>query len=285
MKTIYIDVYFMINFTVDILAIFIASRIIHARVSIKRLIFSGACGALFAIAELFIKNKVADIGILILFLLIITFVVCKSASPSRKVKFLLSFYIAAFLISGCVDFIYGVLDRYTKNLFSEISSPTNRKAIVFSLIILLVIGALRLIIMMFSDALNDKTVRLRIELHGKSIEVDALVDTGNLVKDPMNMNPVIFLKKSGAEEIIPTSVINLSNIDGLSSDFRKRIRLIPVSRNSETHVMTGIRVDRVIIINERHEEEINATVVIDKEEGTYGGYYALAPHVASCDNG
>ena len=285
MKTIYIDVYFMINFTVDILAIFIASRMTHVNVTIKRLVLSGACGALFAIAELFIKTRIADIGALAIFLLIISFVVCKSASPSRKLKFLLSFYIAAFLISGSVDFVYGILDRYTKDMFSQISSPTNRKAIVFSLIILLVIGALRLIIMMFSDAINEKTVRLRIELHGKFIEVDALVDTGNLVKDPMNMNPVIFLKKSGAKEIIPASVIDLSDIDSLSTDFRKRIRLIPVSRNSETHVMTGVRVDRVMIVNEKHCEEINATIVIDKEEGTYGGYYALAPHVTTCNNG
>ena len=284
MKTIYIDVYFMINFTVDILAFFIATRMVHIRTNIHRLIISGLIGAAFATVELFLNNKITHIGLAALFLLIIIAVLCRSVSLPRKIKFLLSFYIASFLISGAVNFIYGILDRYIDKRFLDISSSTNRKAIVFSLIILLIIGALRLLIMMFSDTVNEKSVRLRIELADKSIEVDALVDTGNLVRDPMTMNPVIFLKRESAEELIPKSVIDLSNIDSLGIGYRKRIRLVPVTRNSETHVMTGIRVDKVIVINDSFREEIDATVVIDKEEGTYGGYYALAPYVACCSN-
>ena len=50
---------------------------------------------------------------------------------------------------------------------------------------------------------------------------------------------------------------------------------------SATHVMTGIRVDKVFICNGSHKEEIDATIVIDKEEGTYGGYFALTPYVGT----
>lgn len=284
MKTIYIDVYFMVNFTVDILAFFIATRMVHIRTTIRRLIISGLIGAAFATAELFFNQKVIHIGVAALFLLIITSLLCKSVSLPRKIKFLLSFYIASFLISGAVNFVYGILDKYIDNSFLDISTTTNRKAIVFSLIILLIIGALRLFIMMFSDTVNEKSVRIKIEIADKSIEVDAIVDTGNLVKDPMNMSPVIFLKRECAEKIIPSSVIDLSNIDCLGASYRKRIRLIPVTRNSKTHVMTGIRVDKVFIIKNNFREELDATVVIDKEEGTYGGYYALVPYVSGCGN-
>ena len=90
---------------------------------------------------------------------------------------------------------------------------------------------------------------------------------------------MIFIKKSKAQSIIPLSVIELSNIDSLSHDYRKRIRLVPVTRNSTTHVMTGIRVDKVFILNGSFKEEIEATVVIDKEDGTFGGYYAITPYI------
>jgi stage II sporulation protein GA (sporulation sigma-E factor processing peptidase) len=274
----------MINFTVDILAIFIAARMVHARISIKRLVLSGVTGAIFATAELFIKYVIVHLLSAIFFLLLLLRISCKNISTIRKVKFLLSFYIAAFLISGAVGFIYGILDRYIDELAFDTTDPTNRKAIIFSLIILLIIGALRLFIMMFSESLNEKSTQIRMELNDKLLEVEALIDTGNLVKDPMNMNPVIFLKKSKAEIIIPQSVIELTNIDELSRDYRKRIRLIPVTRNNVTHVMTGIRMDKVLIIKENYKEEINATIVIDKEEGTFGGYYALAPYVAICNH-
>ena len=111
-----------------------------------------------------------------------------------------------------------------------------------------------------------------------------MIDTGNLVKDPMNMNPVIFIKKTLAEKILPIEVIELSHLDSLTPDFRKRIRLVPVTQNSQTHVMTGVRVDRVMVFNGNSKEAIDATIVIDKEEGTYGGYYALAPYVAVCSD-
>ena len=284
MKTIYIDVYFMINFTVDILAVFIASRMVHISMNMKKLLLSGLFGALFAIIELFLKSKTLHIGLAALFLITLAYITCKSASPGRKIKFLLSFYIAAFLISGVVNFVYGLMDKYIDGIFIDSSSSTNRKALIFSLIILLIIGALRLFIMLFSDSINEKSTRIRIELREKSLELDALIDTGNLVKDPMNMNPVIFLKKSSAQSIFPSSVIDLSDIDSLGADYRKRIRLVPVTRGKETHVMTGVRVDKVIIIKENHKEEINATIVIDKEDGTYGGYYALAPYVALGSN-
>ena len=48
--------------------------------------------------------------------------------------------------------------------------------------------------------------------------------------------------------------------------------------------MTGVKVDSVIMRREKSEEPLNATIVIDKEEGTYGGYFALAPYVAACEN-
>ena len=284
MKTIYIDVYFMINFTVDILSVFIATSMTHIRISIKKLLLCGILGASFAIAELFLKNRVIHIGLAALFLTTLCLITCKSVSASRKIKFLLSFYIASFLIGGVVNYAYELMDRFIGDKFTEGTNSTNRKAILFSIIILLIIGVLRLFIMMFSETINEKSVRIRIDLDDKFIELDALIDTGNLVKDPMNMNPVIFLKRSSAEKIIPSSIIDFDNIDSLGKDFKKRIRLIPVTRNSATHVMMGVRVDRILLIKDNYKEEINATIVIDKEDGTYGGFYALAPYVSICNN-
>ena len=284
MKTVYIDVYFMINFTVDILAVFIAARAVHMKPNIRRMVLCGIIGGSFAVIELFIKNTALHILLASLFILIITLISCKDSSLTRRIKFITFFYIAAFLISGAVSFLYNLMDRYFSDLILDGYGSTNRRAIVFSLIILLIIGVLRLFIMMFSEAVEKKSTRLYIEIEGKSTEVDALIDTGNLVKDPMNMNPVIFIKRSYAENIIPRSVIELSDIDSLSTEYRRRIRLIPVTRRNGTHVMTGIRVDKILLLGGKHKEEIDATVVIDKEEGTYGGYYALAPYVTVCSD-
>ena len=284
MKTLYIDVYFMINFTVDILAIFVAQKIVHISINIRRLILSGLIGAIFAVCELFIDSSLFHILWSSLFILIISVISCKNTSVSRKIKFLLSFYVAVFLIGGIVSFMYQLMDKYLKNILVESNKSANGKALVFSAVILLIIGALRLFIMLFSGSVNEKSVKIRIELNDKSMEIEALVDTGNLVKDPMNMNPVIFIKRSYAEKIFPSEVIELWHLDSLSTEFKKRIHLIPVTRSAQTHVMTGVRVDKVTVYSGDRAERIDATIVIDKEEGTFGGYYALTPYVAICNN-
>ena len=284
MKTLYIDVYFMINFTVDILAIFVAQKIVHISINIRRLILSGLIGAIFAVCELFIDSSLFHILWSSLFISIISVISCKNTSVSRKIKFLLSFYVAVFLIGGIVSFMYQLMDRYLKNILVESNKSANGKALVFSAVILLIIGALRLFIMLFSGSVNEKSVKIRIELNDKSMEIEALVDTGNLVKDPMNMNPVIFIKRSYAEKIFPSEVIELWHLDSLSTEFKKRIHLIPVTRSAQTHVMTGVRVDKVTVYSGDRAERIDATIVIDKEEGTFGGYYALTPYVAICNN-
>ena len=284
MKTLYIDVYFMINFTVDILAIFVALKMVHLGIRMRRIILCGILGGAFAILELFLPIKALEVLLAAIFLLLITQISCIGASWSRRIKFLFSFYISTFLISGIVNFMYQLMDRYVKNIAIESGQSTNKKALVFSLIILLMIGALRLFIMMFSGAANETNVDLVINIGSKRLEIEALIDTGNLVKDPMNMNPVIFIKKAYAERIFAKEVLELSHLDDLPLEYRKRIRLIPVTRGGQTHVMTGVKVDSVIMRREEREEPLDATIVIDKEEGTYGGYFALAPYVAACKN-
>ena len=283
MKTIYLDVYFMINFTVDILAVFIALKLIHSKSSVRALVASGILGGLFAVAELFVKSILLHIAISILFIAALIIVCCKKDTGLRKIKFTVFFYISSFLIGGIVSFAYNTLDKILERYPIAGETQVNSRAIVFSACILLIIGVIRLFIMIMSDSINEKAVNIEINIENKSVKFDALIDTGNLVRDPMNMNPVVFVKRTIAEEILPSSVIDLSHIDSLSSTFKKRIRLVPVTRNGVTHVMTGIRVDKVTLRNEKTCAQIDATIVIDKEEGTYGGYLALAPYVAVSD--
>lgn len=285
LQTLYIDVYFLINFTVDILASFVSLKLTHVTTTVKRLILSGALGAFLAICDLLLATyTILNLIICIVFSVSLMYIACKGASFMRRMKFLIMFYISSFAISGLVNFVYSLLDKHLKSAIEGINvNDENRRLLIFSVIILLAIGVFRILIMVFSSSMSEKSVRLEINIEKNSIELDALVDSGNLVKDPMNMNPVVFIKKEAARKIFPMSVIELSDLDDIDCLYRKRIRLIPVSRNGSTHVMTGVRVDDVYILSENTKEKIDTTVVIDKEGGTFGGYEALAPFAAVKD--
>ncbi len=284
LKILYIDIYFLINFTVDILASYISFKFCNIRVGLKRLFFFGILGALFAVFDILLTNY-GFLRILLAIVFTITvFVFAKfTVSAYRSIKFTVAFYISSFLIGGFVNFIYGILDKYFAKYISFDENAENQKILILSLIILLIIGVFRILIMIFSNSISEQMSKLYIKMDDKMIETDALIDSGNLVKDPMNMAPVVFLKKRVAMKIFPEYMMEISDLTNIDINMKRRIRLIPVSRNGSTHMMCGVRVDEVGFIKDNRKAEINATIVIDKEEGTFGGYDALAPYVAFYD--
>ena len=55
MKTIYLDVYFLINLSVDLLALGIALYLTKIKATKKRLLLSGSVGALYAVVAVFLE--------------------------------------------------------------------------------------------------------------------------------------------------------------------------------------------------------------------------------------
>ena len=137
-----------------------------------------------------------------------------------------------------------------------------------------------MIISFFSNIESEGSVEIEINFLNKRHRLEAFVDSGNLAIDPMDMRPVLLIKKDAAKKILPEGIIELYNPDVLDRDVRRRIRLIPITRGESTHVLTGVRADNVKIIRNEIEEEILVTIAIDKEGGTYGGFLALMPSAA-----
>lgn len=281
MRTLYIDVYFLINFTVDIISMYFASRFSKVPSSTKRLILSSFVGAIIAVLTVLfadgvvLKSVCAAVGLLLMGL-----ITPKKVAAKRRIKFLLSFLIFQAMVGGGVSFIFGILDRYIWGYFEESGGAVNRKMLLFALIILLVIGVFKMLVSFFSNIESEGSVDVEISFLNKSTKVTAFVDSGNLAKDPMDMTPVLFLKKDIAKTILPENIVELSNIDSLDRSIKKRIRLIPVSRGDQTHVMVGVKADNVKILNKNKTEDISVTIAIDKEGGDFGGYMALMPSAA-----
>ena len=279
LTTLYIDVYFLINLTVDILSAYFASRAVNMKTTVKRLMGIGILGGVLAVLDVLFRVSFAlRLFYLILMLFGSGAVISKNATPKRRVRFVFAFLFFEMFVGGGVYYGYILIDRYFGEYLAGADGGVHRREIIIlSLLILFVIGVLKLLIMVFGGERFIRSCRIRIEIDGKSEDVDALIDSGNLVRDPMNMYPVLFVKKGIAKRLFPTNVIDLTNIDELDSAYRKRIRLIPVTKNGKTHVLTGVRTDKVSIVHEGNEDEVLVTLAIDKEEGSFGGYDALLP--------
>lgn len=281
MQVLYVDVYFLINFTVDTVAMSLAAKLLHIKSGIWRIAALSAIGSLVAVAEaVFDLGGVVRLTLGVLFLLSVGILIAEGLPYLRRIKAVIVFLCFEMLLGGIVNYGYGLLDRYMGDLGEYFGADTaNRKALLFSILILLAIGVLKLFIMLFSEQTGIKSTRISIKMGASVVECDALVDSGNLVKDPMNMNPVLFIKRHVAEKLLPREVVDLTELDNLDIKLQKRIRLIPVTRGGATHVMTGFLPDSVLC-DARGGESMAVTLAIDRDGGSYGGYDALLPSVA-----
>ena len=107
---------------------------------------------------------------------------------------------------------------------------------------------------------------------GKTQSFDALVDSGNLLLDPLTSSPIILIKRRAFDLLSKDADILGSDID----EIRRRVRIIPAKGLGNQKMLQGLRVDFVSL--EKREEKIyNAIIAFDDEEGDYGGYSALMP--------
>ena len=91
--TLYVDVYFLINFTVDILALYFAAIFSKVPTSTRRLIISAVIGAFFAIGIVFLPEIVLLKFITsAISLFIIGYIATKPVKIIRKIKFIFSFH-------------------------------------------------------------------------------------------------------------------------------------------------------------------------------------------------
>jgi len=279
MQTLYIDVYFLVNFTVDLLSLYYASVFSKVPSSIKRIILASLVASSSAVCVVLLGGrKLLGVTLSAAGLVFAIIIGCVKVSFKRHVKFMISFLIFEALFGGGVSFVWGILDEHLYDaIASESTPPVNRKMLLFALVVLVFLGVFKMIVSFFSNIVSEGAVNLEIEFLDKKISLEAFVDSGNLAVDPMDMQPIVLIKKEIAKKILPLNIVELKDPDSIGNHIRRRIRLVPISRGGVTHVLTGIKADSVKIIDEKTSTPIAVTLAIDKEEGDYGGYYALIP--------
>ena len=75
---------------------------------------------------------------------------------------------------------------------------------------------------------------VKIHINGKFVNVKAIIDTGNFLKEPITKTPVIVVEKQALLKLIPNYI--LDNIDKIINgedidlgDYISKVRLIPFS--------------------------------------------------------
>lgn len=284
MKTLYIDVYFFINFTVDLLALYFSSALYKLPTSAPRLMLASFVGSLYAVfGVLFLENRLIMYPVSLVILAIMVLIVSAGSTVYRKIKYSILFFVFEILIGGLVYYGYNALDSLDLTDKLGEAKNENKKLLIFSLLVLLSIGVLKLLIRCFDTVRAEKSADLSVTYNGCETSFSAFVDSGNLASDPFDKTPVMLASGALAEKIFKHSFDDPEWQKKTELSLRKKIRIIPVKFGSEKKILYGIRPDSVYAVKDGKKEKISLIIAIDKEGGNYGGYDALIPLSALAD--
>ena len=266
--------------------IYATSIILKIKPKLIRVVTSSAIGSIYAIisyvTELSIYTSIISKGILAIVMVYIAF---NPQNMKNMWKQLLIFYLTSFVFGGVALYLIYFIkpqDVFIKN--GIFVGDYALKAIFLGAIIAFII--IKISIKIIKTKINSKDMfcKIRIKLNGKEIETKAMIDTGNLAKEPITNTPVVIVESSLLEKVLPKEILNsIDNIlagklDGVKEEYISRLRCIPFSSlGKQNGMLLGIKADEIVVEKEE-ENKISKNVIIGVYERSLtkrGEYRAL----------
>lgn len=277
MTTLYIDVYFLINFCVDILALYFAASFVKIPCTNLRLVISGVIGGGYAVVGILLLDEsylMYPISAMIFISMVL--IAVGKVSLYRRIKYAFAFFVFQIIIGGLVYYGYCLLDKVMKEGDYFPAGGTNRNLLILSLIVLLSIGVLKLVTASFVHTKSERSVSLVFEYRNNSTTFDALVDSGNLAVDPFDRTPVMFVKGDFAKKLFGSDVVS-GSFKTEDIEIKKRLRIIPAAFGAENRIIYGLKCDSLYLLGKNGREKLSVVIAIDNVGKDYGGYFALMP--------
>ena len=208
--TIYIDVILIENLIMNFIILYATGLVLKRKIKKVRLILASLLGAIYSLLTYISSFEIYTNIILKLVLSILMVYIAFNAPNVKQIgKDLLLFYLVSFVFGGAAfAFIYIIKpqDILMKNGLFLGTYPL--KTVVLGAIIafIIVIAAFKIVKSRFST--KDMYCRIKIRLNEKEIETNAMIDSGNLLKEPISNTPVIIVEHTLLYDCMPKEILN-----------------------------------------------------------------------------
>lgn len=208
--TIYIDVILIENLIMNFIILYATGLVLKRKIKKVRLILASLLGAIYSLLTYISSFEIYTNIILKLILSILMVYIAFNAPNVKQIgKDLLLFYLVSFVFGGAAfAFIYIIKpqDILMKNGLFLGTYPL--KTVVLGAIIafIIVIAAFKIVKSRFST--KDMYCKIKIRLNEKEIETNAMIDSGNLLKEPISNTPVIIVEHTLLYDCMPKEILN-----------------------------------------------------------------------------
>lgn len=288
--TIYLDIILCENLLMNYIILFATYVIIKPKTKHPqiRMILSSLLGSIYAII-IYLNILSIYTNLLAKITLSVVMVYIAFAPPNVKqlLKQILIFYLVSFIFGGCTIALIYFLKPENVEMKNGVFVG------MYPIRVGLIAGVIAFIITQIAfkinkSKLNNKNTFIEIELYNKNkmTKARALLDSGNMLKEPISQKPVIVVEKTTLSKIIPEEVLDyIEKIVGGDDqeknemqEYLSKIRMVPfMSLGKENGMLIGIRLDKIKINTEdiRLEKENIIAGIYEKKLTKDNKYNAL----------
>jgi len=282
--TIYLDIVILENIIMNYIILYATGIINKNDISIRMILLSSILGSAYAvITYLSLIQGVLNTILKVLLSIAMVYIAFRPRNYKLMCKNLLLFYLTSFALGGCAFFLLYYIrpqDILMRNGVLVGTYPI--KIAILGGIIGSIIITVAFKIRKGKISKEDMFYDIEVFFEEKNIKVKAMLDTGNLLKDPITGIPVIIVEKNEMIEILSEKIINSldeilqgNNSDFIESEYVSRFRVIPFSSlGKQNGMLLGFRPDKVSIhLEEKMVEKTNTIIGIYEKALTKNGVY------------
>lgn len=287
---IYLDVIFIENIIMNTIILYASSIILKQKVKIIRVIISAIIGAIYSILMYITNLSIysSSISKFILSLMMV-YIAFKPSNFKKMFKQIIILYLTSFVFGGvALNLIYFMKPENIQIKNGLFTGEYTLKVIMLGAIVSFFIIKISIKIIKTKFNTKDMYCDIKLKINEKQIETQAIVDTGNFVKEPITNTPVVIVEESLLEGIIPKEILNnlknilCGNLENISQEIKEeylpKLRCIPFSSlGKENGMLVGIKISEIIVKQEDEEKKTSNIIIgiYEKSLTKKGEYRAL----------
>ena len=289
--TIYIDVVLIENLCMNYIILFSTSYILKIKRNHFRLIISALLGGVYSIlAYMQIVEIYSNFFIKIILSIAMVYIAYNAKNIKLLMKQIVIFYLTSFVFGGCAfALLYFVKPQEILMKNGMYIGTYPLKIALLGGIVGFAITVVAFKVVKYRMTKKDMFCEITIYMKEKSIKAKAMIDTGNMLKDPISRMPVIVVEKDILYEIIPYKILN--NLDKIIGgeiaseiydkeivEYISKFKVIPfTSLGKQNGLLLGIKASKVKIELDSNEEELENVIIgiYDKKLSKKNNYNAL----------
>ena len=211
-QEVYVDLYFLINTSMDLLGLLLTASLLHRRLPRWRGILAACLGGLYAVTALLLFWS-GGLGfafdcLAAILMILVAFPSKKEGRLWKKALYVLKitavYLLVSMLLGGVMTALYSALNRL--ELPFDAMQGEGLSVWIFALITLLsgLVTARGGRFLGLSQ--KTKSVKIQARIFGRSISLCALVDSGNLLRDPISGKGVIVADLAALSPALPVAL-------------------------------------------------------------------------------